>query len=598
MRVEDIIEELINIPNFFLLKRDKNLNYVDFSSNINGPLEVFSLNPKTENYKLISKGHFESSFIRLPQRNSIIFAKDKDGDEKYALYMMDLETDEITQLTTPPHYQEFPLTLSPDGCYLAFTSQRERSTNIYKLDLSSNDIIQLTNHKRPFNSYVFWSSNGWLYYSANETDNRLNYDIWVVKEDGSENELFYRFSDTSSERILDMSKDYKYLLISTDGKKTIQSGVLELETKEVKWYGTEEFDERPMEISDDNSKVMVRRSLGVKRTLVLYDRETKEEETISVDGVFSAAQFWNNDESIVYTFSAPKIPNSIWRYDFRDKTHEILVKPKIPLTDEQLCDSQYIEYRSFDGLKIPANLIKPKLESNKKYPAIVFLIGGPGGNASLIFDSIGQIFAQSGFVWLIPNIRGSSGFGTEYYKMNIMDLGGGDAKDVVYAKKYLESLDYVDPRRIAAFGGSYGGYMTYLLLTKYSDANWKAGSAWVGITHWKTNAEQAPGGYKELIEGLLGKYEENKELWEDRSPLTHVDKIKAPIQMIQTVNDPRCPIGESRQFRDRLLELGKKEGEDFEYIELGEKGHGIKGKDDLANTIKLVLDFFKRRLKE
>lgn len=108
--------------------------------------------------------------------------------------------------------------------------------------------------------------------------------------------------------------------------------------------------------------------------------------------------------------------------------------------------------------------------------------------------------------------------------------------------------------------------------------------------------DKVPPGYKQYIEGLLGKYEEHKELWEDRSPMTHIEKIQAPILMIQGVNDLRCPVEESRQFRDKLLELGKKEGSDFEYHELGEQGHQTREKKQQKNILKLIVDFFDKRL--
>jgi dipeptidyl aminopeptidase/acylaminoacyl peptidase len=134
-------------------------------------------------------------------------------------------------------------------------------------------------------------------------------------------------------------------------------------------------------------------------------------------------------------------------------------------------------------------------------------------------------------------------------------------------------------------------------MSKYSEHGWAAGAALYGITHWKTVYDEFPLNYKQFFEGLLGKYEEHKELWEDRSPLNHVETVQAPLLMIQGVNDPRCTISQSRLFRQKLLDLGKEEDKDFEYHEFGDIGHGGRKVNQYVEENKLLVEFFLRRLK-
>ena len=103
--------------------------------------------------------------------------------------------------------------------------------------------------------------------------------------------------------------------------------------------------------------------------------------------------------------------------------------------------------------------------------------------------------------------------------------------------------------------------------------------------------------YQYWIESLFGKYEENEELWEDRSPINFVESIKAPISIIQALNDPRCPIDEARQFREKLIEMDKKEGVDFEYFEIGGEGHVLAGQEARLRDDKMTLEFFMKTLK-
>jgi dipeptidyl aminopeptidase/acylaminoacyl peptidase len=211
-------------------------------------------------------------------------------------------------------------------------------------------------------------------------------------------------------------------------------------------------------------------------------------------------------------------------YNLATKEEELLLEPELGISKEQLVDGQAITYPTFDDWKIPAVLYKPKIKEGEKAPALLFHPGGPGGQLSLLFLPILQIFSQLGFVVLGPSPRGSIGLGKEFLEGNVLDLGGGDAMDYVHGKMYLESLPYVDPSRIGVFGGSYGGYMTYILMSKYAEHGWAAGAALYGITHWKTVYDEFSQDYKLFFEGLLGKYEDHEELWEDRSPLNHADK--------------------------------------------------------------------------
>jgi len=108
--------------------------------------------------------------------------------------------------------------------------------------------------------------------------------------------------------------------------------------------------------------------------------------------------------------------------------------------------------------------------------------GGPTAQFFQTFSIIGQILASRGFALLQPNVRGSTGYGKEFQDMNIKDWGGGDLEDVAAGAKYLKTLSYVNEKKIGVFGGSYGGFMTFLQVTKKPEV-WNAACAWIGITH-------------------------------------------------------------------------------------------------------------------
>jgi len=598
MDYEDLIVKLSEVPIIRLRKQSKFSETVSFYWNATGQFEFYTLHPQTKEIRQLTTGLNHMWCVRSPDENLIYYGSDVGGNEQFATFQLDLSTKKTLQLSSSYEFDETPSDISPDGKFLLLNSKRSGQRNLFKMDLVNKEATQLTDQKNPFIGYAFWSVKDWIYYSANDSDNRRNLDIWTVRADGSENQLLYQFSPNSREYIIDLSRDGNYLVIETNGKKTRQAGVLNLTSKEITWFGNEQFDEFPMELSQDNLKLLTIRFQGLERFPVVYDVQTGEEQVLKTRGVIREGTFCLNDNSVVYCRTDPKTPLSLMMYNLATDEEELLLQPELKVPQELFSDGQAISYPSFDGLEIPAVLYKPKIAEGERAPALLFHPGGPGGQISLFFLPILQIFSQLGFVVLGPSCRGSIGFGKEFLEGNLLDLGGGDAMDYVYGKKYLESLPFVDSTRIGVFGGSYGGYMTYILMSKYAEYGWAAGAALYGITHWKTVFDEFPLSYKQFFEGLLGKYEEHKKLWEDRSPLNHVDKVKAPLLMIQGVNDPRCTISQSRLFKQKLIDLGKQEGKDFEYHEFGDIGHGGKLVSKFVEENKILVEFFVRRLKK
>lgn len=598
MNYEDLIVKLSEVPYIIFKKQSRYHETISFYWNATGQFEFYTLSPQTKEIRQLTSGLNQMWCVRSPDENLIYYGGDVGGNEQFATFQLNLSTKEVTQLSSTHEFDEVPRDISLDGKFLLLNSMRSGQKNLFKMDLATKEVTQLTDQKNPFIGYAFWSVKDWIYYRANDTDNRRNLDIWAVRADGSDNHLLYRYSPDSREGLLNLSRDGNYLVLETNGMKTRQVGVLNLTTNEITWFGNERYDEFGMELSRDNSKLLTMRFRGLERFPVVYNVQTGEEFVLKTRGVVREGTFCLDDNYVVYCRTDPTTPISLMLYNLATDEEELLLQPELGVSKEQFIDGYAISYPSFDGLEIPAVLYKPTLAEGERAPALLLHLGGPGGQISLSFLPILQIFSQLGFVVLGPSCRGSIGFGKEFLEGNLLDLGGGDALDYVYGKKYLESLPYVDSTRIGVFGGSYGGYMTYILMSKFAEHGWAAGAALYGITHWKTIIDEMPLDYKQYTEGLLGKYEDHKELWEDRSPLNHVDKVQTPLLMIQGVNDPRCTISQSRMFRQKLLDLGKEEGKDFEYHEFGDVGHGGRKVSKFVEENKILVEFFIRRLKQ
>jgi dipeptidyl aminopeptidase/acylaminoacyl peptidase len=214
-----------------------------------------------------------------------------------------------------------------------------------------------------------------------------------------------------------------------------------------------------------------------------------------------------------------------------------------------------VHYPSLDGSIVPALLYCPTT-GDKNLPAVIFIHGGPNWLTQITWDAQVQHMVSRGWVVLAPNYRGSTGFGREWQMANRFDLGGRDTQDIVAGADYLVREGIADPRKIAVTGRSYGGYLTMTSLTQYPN-RWAGGSAMVPFLNWFTAHE---GVREDLIHWDLenfGDPEKDHDLYVERSPFFYLGRVQAPVQLICGAHDPRCPVGESIQARDRLQELGK-----------------------------------------
>jgi dipeptidyl aminopeptidase/acylaminoacyl peptidase len=598
------IDILSKIPQIYLPIVSHSKDKVAFYWDKTGILELYTADLKTNEIRQVSHGEcpraIRAGFVWTRDDENLIFAKDKDGDENHNLIKISVKSGKTEPLTGTVGVQNYAADTSPDGEYLAMISTRKGQLNVFRLDLKTKEVNQLTDHANPTWGGCSWNPKyDWIAYNVNETKNLRNMDIWLVKPDGSEKKRIVCMKEGSEDIVVEWSKDGKLLAFTTDANEVKQPGIFNLETWKIKLLGGE-CEETAAGFSEDGKKLVCLRNYEATVLPVVYDVESgKCEETKFSKGLASSVQYALNDQLLIAPLNTPIIPSALVAYNLKNKTIKYLVEPQYGEADPKFfVIPEYIKYKSSDGLEIPAILYKPKnVPKGKALPTLIMPHGGPTGQYFFDFDMIGQILANEGYVLLLPNVRGSTGYGRKFQDMNLMDWGGKDLEDVAAGAGYLKSLPYVDKARMGVFGGSYGGFMTFIAVTKKPEL-WAAACAWVGISRLKTFYELSQPHFKYFIRMHMGDPEKNSKLWEDRSALNFAHNIRCPILMVHGVHDPRCPVEESRQFRDKLVELGKKEGEDFEYVEFGEEGHGAYTDMSMrTRTFKILLDFFNRRLK-
>src|SRR5579872_957330 len=217
-----------------------------------------------------------------------------------------------------------------------------------------------------------------------------------------------------------------------------------------------------------------------------------------------------------------------------------------------------IHYRGKDGIDVAAILYKPhEYKAGTKYPAVLWIHGGPEGQDTFRLDVWAQYLAQSGYVVLEPNYRGSTGYGEKFRNLNVEDSGGGEMDDVAAGAEYLINQGLADPKRVAIGGGSHGGTMVAYAVTKYPDL-FAAAIELYGVVDRATFLERT--NRNTAIRWAMkmgGTPEEKPEVYRKANALLQIDKIRTPLLVMHGENDPQVPPYESAQFVRALKEHGK-----------------------------------------
>ena len=277
----------------------------------------------------------------------------------------------------------------------------------------------------------------------------------------------------------------------------------------------------------------------------------------------------SRDGSRLYcTLTTPRLGGDVYSHDReRGETRRLTHSPT-EVTPDALSAPELGEVESFDGEPIPLFVFRPRCPESR--PAVVVYVhGGPEAQALRLFDPEIQALVTAGYAVVVPNVRGSTGYGKRYASLDDTTRRLDSVRDLQSVHGALDSLGF-DPTRAVLWGGSYGGYMTLAGLA-FAPELWAAGVDIVGISNLVTfleNTSEYRRAHRELEYGSLAS---DRDFLIEASPLTHVDAIRAPLFVIHGRNDPRVPLGETEQLVASLERRGVR----HELCVYDDEGHGL-----------------------
>ncbi|MFB3105364.1 MAG: alpha/beta hydrolase family protein, partial [Pseudomonadales bacterium] len=292
-------------------------------------------------------------------------------------------------------------------------------------------------------------------------------------------------------------------------------------------------------------------------------------------GDLRSIRFPTDESQVALIVNADNSPSNVHVVDLGAGTSKRLTDALNPAIDQShLVSSEVVRYKSFDDLDIPGILYKPHgASADSPVPALVWVHGGPGGQSRKGYFATIQHLVNHGYAILAANNRGSTGYGKTFFHLDDRRHGEEDLQDIVYARAYLESLDWVDNDNVGVIGASYGGYMAVAALA-FEPEVFDVGINIFGVMNWVRTLESIPPWWDEFKEAMydeLGDPAVDAERLRRISPLFHAENIVRPLLVVQGSNDPRALQVES----DEIVAAVRANEVPVEYVVFPDEGHGF-----------------------
>lgn len=305
---------------------------------------------------------------------------------------------------------------------------------------------------------------------------------------------------------------------------------------------------------------------------------------------YGAFDLSNDGKSIAYTVNDSHTSDDIWVAQASGEGSRKLTWVNPELKDFALAETEVIKWKGADNLDIEGVLMKPVgYEPGKRYPLILQIHGGPYGRFTNSFNARNQVWTANGYAVLMPNPRGSTGYGNKFTVANIGDWGGKDFQDIMAGVDSVIAKGIADPDKCVVMGGSYGGFMTFWTVTQTD--RFKAAIGHAAISDWYSFHGQSdiPGLMEFGFKGTPWDVPENYRRW---SPMTYVSKVKTPLMITHGERDLRVNIQQGEQYYRAL----KKRGVEVVFYRYPREGHGIAEPNHVIDLTGRQIEWFNSHL--
>jgi dipeptidyl aminopeptidase/acylaminoacyl peptidase len=527
-----------------------------------------------------------------PDGATIVFRADHQGNERHQIYRVPARGGRPEQLTDAPQVQHHlgGMPWSPDGSSILYNgNDREPADQDVLVQNVETGEVRRVMQSGGLLFGLSWSPDG-RKIAVMHAKSNTSIDGYLLDVESSEAKhltpLDVEMRFVPSAWAADGSGFY---VLTDEDREHVGLAFYDLAAARYRWVETPEWDVEHVTASKDGRYLVW--SLNEDGYSRLYVRRLDTGEMVDLPDMPAGAI-----ESMTMTTDGSKLAMLLHRADHPAEIYVVDVDAGTVarltygflggIDENDLIQPEIIRYATHDGRDIPALLYRPK--GDGPFGIVLSIHGGPESQErpNYAYNGLYQYWLSRGIGVLAPNVRGSTGYGKTYQKLIHRDWGGAELKDFEEAVKYLHALDWVDPERIGVFGGSFGGFATLSCVSRLPDY-WAAAVDIIGPSNLVTFAKAVPPTWRRLMAQWVGDPETEVDFLMERSPITYVDQIKAPLFIIQGANDPRVVKPES----DQIVEKLRARGVDVRYDVYEDEGHGFTKRENELRALKDVAEF-------
>jgi dipeptidyl aminopeptidase/acylaminoacyl peptidase len=551
-----------------------------------------------------------------PIRHEIVYALDAGGNERDQLFLLHGIAggdhglgdgwDSVDLTRSPAAIHHFG-GWSPDGERIAFAANRtDRSRfDVYLQKRTDRVARRLATGPGGYFYLCGWSPDGRTLLAQHDLSS-ANQDLYLIDAVSGKKTLLTAHEGNVEHDEPYWSADGKFIwcLSTRGGRDLIAPARIDVATGKLTYaIESRDFEVDGVRPSSKGRWLAYTLNAGGKSLLFLRDLATGKSipaPDLPV-GVVSGLRFAPDDGALAFTFQGPRHNADLWLWDLAGargkpqvgkQLRRLTQSGRAGIPFSRLVEPELVEYPTFDGRRIPAWYFPPAKKPQGLPPVIVYPHGGPESQTRPHFDPIFQFFCQHGYAVFAPNVRGSTGYGHAYMNLDNITRREDAILDLAYAACWIRGKKRGDPRRMAVYGWSYGGFMVLAAVTRFPEL-WAAGIDVVGVCNFETFLEKTGEYRRAHREAEYGNLREHRAFLRKISPIHQADRIRCPMMVIHGANDPRVPIGEAEQIVAAL----KKRKVPIEYLRYEDEGHGLENLKNQLDAYPKMVAFLDRHVK-
>ena len=586
-----------------------NKDRIAFVSDRSGVYQIYTYDMENKNINKISSGEDRSTNpIYLPD-GKLLYSTDVGGNERFQIMVYDESTNKTFRLTSfleAKHRFQFA---TENAVYVSANILDNQRFDVfrYNFPLEEGMLEELLLEGEPFIpvSPLMVNKNE-TKLIVSKTKSNLSNDLIMLDLKDKSSKLLTKCFEKHNSRFypVEFVMEMMILIRSDHGRDFMSLAVFDFENDKLDYLEDDEWDTGKSVLNDDNEIIFSKNVGGSDK---LYFGKFENNRLLNIElvklpsdyGILSSGDFrtWNSSfdynkdkMKIILTYSAPDKITSLYEIDLNTKQCIVL---EISDNEKEFNFGTFVlnKFESFDGLEVPYFMMKPN--GDGPFPTIFVIHGGPEGQSRSGFSNRLQLLYSMGYMIIIPNIRGSNGYGRKYLALDDIELRLDSIKDInELAQHLIMNNDYVDGNKLIIYGGSYGGFAVLSAMVEYPNT-FQIGIDIVGISNFVTFLENTADWRRRLREVEYGFLERDREFLESISPSNKIENVKSPILIIQGDNDERVPLSESIQMYEKL----KEQNIPTQLLRFEDEGHGVIKRENVIKQYKIIFEFLKTHLK-